>query len=155
MENIIEINESLVADHARQVTRMLPGGTHVLGIFVISPEDILSPFHAKLKSTLHTLHKLLDASKYLYGNSSSEKLIVNFNSKTLKYSCKAYDVLSHNVQPVDFKFLNKPVIWKSVESALDIDYLRYLTQTDSDWPLQKHIDVGIKILTFVASKSLF
>lgn len=146
MKSITEINETLIGDHAKQVTRMLPGGTHVLGIFVTSSEDLLAPFHSKLKTVLQVIHKLLDAPKYLYGNASSEKLIVNYNNKTLKWSCKAYDVVTHNVHPADLKFLNKETVWRCVECDLDVDYLRYLNTKESEWPIQKHIEVKLYFL---------
>lgn len=142
MKSISEINENLLADHARQVTRMLPGGTYVLGVFVISTEDITGTSLDKVKVILQTMHKQLESPKYLYGNAIAEKLFVNYNSKTLRYSCKAYDVLKGNMQPADLKFNNKASGWKAIECNLDVDYLKYLKKTEFDWPLQKNIEVS-------------
>lgn len=144
LKSLSEINENLIADHARQVTRMLPGGTYVLGVFVIAPEDLSGSILDKLKFVLQTMHKQLESTKYLYGNAMSENLLVTYNSKTLRYICKAYDVLKGNMQPVDLKFNNKTSVWRTVECNLDVDHLKFLKQTESDWTLQKHIDVRAK-----------
>lgn len=141
LKDVSEINENLIADHARQVTRMLPGGTYVLGVFVIGPEDISGTSLDKLKFILQTMNKQLESLKYLYGNGTTEKLLLSYNSKTLKYSCKAYDVLKGNMQTADLKFNNKATGWRSVECNLDVDYLKYLKKTELDWPLQRHIEV--------------
>lgn len=71
-----------------QVTRMLPGGMWVLGIFIVGPEDTLDNTSnvQKLKSVLGAIHKTLSwNNKYLCGNNQDEKLILSFNSITQKY----------------------------------------------------------------------
>lgn len=148
MENITEINENLIADHARQVTRMLPGGTYVLGVFIASPEELSGPSLDKVKLVFQTMHKQLDTTKYLYGNAMSEKLLVIYNSKTLRYSCKAYDVLKGNMQPADLKFHSKAIVWRAIKCNLNVDYLKYLKHVESEWPLQKHIEVRECFLIF-------
>lgn len=131
---------------------MLPGGTYVLGVFVISPEDVTGTSLDKLKTVLQTVHKQLELPKYLFGNATTEKLLVNYNSKTLRYSCKAYDVLKRTMQPADLKFNNKASVWKAIECNLDVDYLKYLLKSECDWPLQKHIEVSI---CFLSSLKIF
>lgn len=148
LKKLSEINENLIADHARQVTRMLPGGTYVLGVFVIAPEDLTGSSLDKLKLVLQTMHKQLELTKYLYGNAMSEKLLVMYNSKTLRCICKAYDVLKGNMQPADLKFNNKASVWRTIECNLDVDYLKYLKQIESDWLLQKHIDVTVETIFY-------
>ncbi|KOC61794.1 Protein odr-4 like protein [Habropoda laboriosa] len=41
IKSVKDIPESWVADHAKHVTRMLPGGMHVLGTFIVGPEDTI------------------------------------------------------------------------------------------------------------------
>lgn len=72
-----------------QVTRMLPGGMWVLGVFITGPEDILDITSniQKLKSVLGAIHKALSwNNKHLCGNNQDEKLILAFNSVTQKYA---------------------------------------------------------------------
>ncbi|KAJ8944509.1 hypothetical protein NQ318_011767 [Aromia moschata] len=116
--SISEFNESWIADHARQATRMLPGGMYVLGVFVISPEDVLSPFHPKVKSVLNAVHKLLESTKYLYGNTDTEKLVVSYSTKLKRCFTKAYDVVTSNVQPAEIKFVPKGGILEEIDDGL-------------------------------------
>ena len=65
---------------------MLPGGTWVLGIFTVGPDDTLN-YNAciqKLRSVLQAIHKNLAVNQYLHGNNNQENLLLNFNSITQK-----------------------------------------------------------------------
>lgn len=141
IDGIADTNETVIADHARQVTRMLPGGIHVLGIFIVSPEDCLNPFNSKIKSILANIHKQLETNKYLFGNVLSQKLVLNYCTNTQKYSSKSYDVLSFNIQPADFKFQPRTFKWINLSCNLEIDHIRYLRTVEADWHLQKHVQV--------------
>nr|XP_023014162.1 protein odr-4 homolog [Leptinotarsa decemlineata] len=139
MKSLDDMNPNWIADHAKQTTRMLPGGMSVLGVFLVSPDDLLTPFHSKLKLILQTIHKQLDMNKYLHGNPSSEKLVLHFSSKSRKYFCKTYDVISHNIQPVEVKSVAKK--WNNVECNFGIDKVKFIRTNEADWPLEKHIKV--------------
>lgn len=68
---------------------MLPGGIWVLGVFLVGPEDTLDNTNnvQKLKSILSAIYKTLSwNNKHLCGNSQEEKIILNFNSITQKYT---------------------------------------------------------------------
>ncbi|KAJ8973410.1 hypothetical protein NQ317_006476 [Molorchus minor] len=127
LKSISDINESWVADHARHATRMLQGGMYVLGIFVVSPEDVLSPFHPKVKSILSSVHRQLGQSKYLYGNTDNEKIIVSYSTK-----------LKNNI-----------------ECNFEIDRLHYLKSNEAEWPLQKHIKVILENVEAVLDQAVY
>lgn len=77
-----------------QVTKMLPGGMWVLGVFITGPEDILDTSNnvQKLKSVLSAIYKTLSwNNKHLCGNNQDEKLILAFNNVTQKYA--VWDIL--------------------------------------------------------------
>lgn len=81
-QSVKEIKESWIADHAKHVTKMLPGGMWVLGVFICSPSDIFldTSMELKAKVILSALKKQLSAEPLLYGNSpSSEKLLLHYN----------------------------------------------------------------------------
>lgn len=147
-KSIAEVNETCVADHAKQAIRMFPGGVYVLGIFVTSSDELLNPFNAKLKAILQKIHKQLESHKFLFGNSDKEKLVLNYSTKTHKYVSKAYDVEKASVQPADFKILSKPTRWNYVEFYLEIDEHRYVRKQEQDWPLENHFDVCNDIILF-------
>lgn len=133
-----------VADHAKHATRMLPGGMYVLGLFVVSQEDILTPFSNKLKSILNQVHKQLSGNNYIHGNPTcSEKLILNYCSKTNVYSCKTYDVVSSSVKPAEIKFQSKPTKWKQFECKFELDQMYPISENSIDLSLKRHMNVRV------------
>lgn len=141
IRNISEVNESWIADHARQTTRMLPGGMQVLGIFVLSDEDLVSPLNSKIKSILNAVSKTCASQNYLFGNNDNEKLVLHYSPKGQKYLAKTYDVATSNVQPADFKFLPMGNKWINFECTYQLDHIYYLKEYESTGPLRKHIKV--------------
>lgn len=104
-KSIRDIPESWLADHANdvsiqfyfrnqpkyfscvifqiKVTRMLPGGMRILGIFLAGPEDTLdnnANVH-KFRSILLTIQRNFLLNKYLHGN-NQHNFILTYNSIT-------------------------------------------------------------------------
>ncbi|KYM90373.1 Protein odr-4 like protein [Atta colombica] len=135
IKSVKDIPMSWVADHAKHVTRMLPGGMWVLGVFIVGPEDILDNTSnvQKLKSVLGAIHKTLSwNNKYLCGNNQDEKLILSFNSIAQKYICKSIDIAKDSMlKPADWKFQEKATKWHQLETLVDFDRL-YLIAVDKD-----------------------
>ncbi|KAJ8669081.1 hypothetical protein QAD02_000340 [Eretmocerus hayati] len=126
IKSVKDIDINLVADHAKHVTRMLPGGMSVLGIFIVGPEDCLNnSAHAqKLRTVLSAIHKSLASNSYLYGISDHENLILGFNSVTKLHVCKSVDVSSGGIlKPADWKFQKKITTWHHLEALVDFDHL--------------------------------
>lgn len=136
-----DILDSWVADHARHATRMLPGGMYVLGIFIVSPDDILTPFSPKIKSMLQQIHKRLSANEFLYGNPDTpEKLVLNYCTKTQSYTCKSYDVETATAKQAEVKFQAKLAVkWLQVECKYELDQLFPIFEERANWPLKKHM----------------
>lgn len=152
-KKIEDFNNVWLADHARQATRMLPGGFYVLGIFVISPDDVLNPFNPKIKSLLHSVHIQLSSNKYLFGSPNTDKLVLHHSSKTQKYFCKSYDVTSHSVQPVDVK--SQPKNWINIHCDFTLNKLYYLAKHQGELPLEKHIKVILDELSGILDTAVF
>ncbi|XP_028987012.1 protein odr-4 homolog isoform X2 [Betta splendens] len=100
------LDKEWITEHARQVSRMLPGGISVLGVFVITDNDT--------KDILTTLRQLVFAVENLI---SSEHLWtpeedditdcvgLHVNAKTRKTTCRTFDTK-------DPKSMAKPADWK-------------------------------------------
>lgn len=142
---INDINEAWIAEHAKHATRLLPGGIYILGIFVISNDDLLNPLSPKLKTILNVIHKQLSNNKYLKGNPDfNEKLILNYCTKTGSYTCKSYDINTTSVKSVIFKFGSQELQkWHEIECYYDLDQLIPIVENDKDLPLKKHMSVCI------------
>ncbi|KAK2843963.1 hypothetical protein Q5P01_010622 [Channa striata] len=100
------LDKEWITEHARQVSRMLPGGLSVLGVFIITDSDS--------KDILITLRQLVFAVETLI---SSEQLwtpedddvtdcvTLHINAKTRKTICRTFDIK-------DPKSMAKPADWK-------------------------------------------
>lgn len=83
LRSVKEIKESSIADHAKNVTKMLPGGMWILGAFICSPTNIFldSSMDSKTKSILSHLKKQLSSEPLLNGfGPSNEMLLLHFNT---------------------------------------------------------------------------
>ncbi|KAL3692280.1 hypothetical protein R1sor_005931 [Riccia sorocarpa] len=83
----VEIGTDWVAEHARQVSRMLLGGIHVVGIYLFSSEG-------SFKSSLAVLWKAVTAvaavtSTAKAGGDASEYLLLHISSSPRRFSCRS------------------------------------------------------------------
>ncbi|XP_062394117.1 protein odr-4 homolog [Sardina pilchardus] len=113
-----DVDIEWVTEHAKQVSRMLPGGLSVLGVFMIVLPELS-------KEAMNTLRKLVFAvDKYLAKGKLwddtyedvTERVALQICSKTRKVVCKTFDVK-------DPKSSAKPADWK------------YQSGVSSSWPV--------------------
>ncbi|CAH0728745.1 unnamed protein product, partial [Brenthis ino] len=128
VRNLLGVSEAWVADHAKHVTRMLPGGLFVQGIFITSDEDIFEDpnYFSKVKSILNFTHKALSVNQYMYGNcpNLNEKLVLHMSTNTKVLTCKSVDVGSGkttSIKPVEWKFLPKTQQWQRLDCYYEFD----------------------------------
>lgn len=122
---------------------MLPGGMYILGIFIVSQEDVLTPVSSKVKSILLQINKQLSANPYLYGSpDNAEKLVLNYSIRTESFACKCYDVSTGTVKPADFRFMPKALKWHQLECKCELDQTFPIPQGKIDLPLKKHMTVS-------------
>ncbi|KAM4552028.1 protein odr-4 homolog isoform 1-T4 [Odontesthes bonariensis] len=127
------VDKEWVSEHARQVSRMLPGGLSVLGVFIISDTDA--------KDTLDTLRQLVFAVENLI---SSERLWIpmdddvtdcvtlHVNPKTRKTVCRTFDVKDPKsvAKPADWKYQSGVCSsWATVSCWLNVDMLLPIPDT--------------------------
>ncbi|XP_063621481.1 protein odr-4 homolog [Cydia splendana] len=122
------VSEAWIADHAKHVTRMLPGGMFVQGIFITSDEDIFEDPNcfSRVKTILNYTYKSLSTNPYMYGNCPgvTERLVLHMSTNTKVLTCKSVEVGSvKNVltRPVDWKFLPKPQQWQRLDCYFEFD----------------------------------
>ncbi|XP_033343440.1 protein odr-4 homolog [Bombus vosnesenskii] len=151
-----DIPESWVADHAKHVTRMLPGGMRVLGTFIVGPEDISHNNNnvQKLKSVLTTMQKNLSCNKYLCGDNNEEHLILYLNSVTQKYTCKSIEIRNEILKPVDWKFQAKATNWHQLEALIDFDRLFLIAANKDPETLKKQLQDILKSVSDIIESSL-
>lgn len=118
LSSLDNIDVEWVAEHARQVSRMLPGGLSVLGLFLIAPPEVSKEAQNTLKKLVFSVDKSISKSKLwdLSEDDVTERITLHICSKTRKAVCKTFDVK-------DPKCSAKPADW------------RYQSGISSSWPL--------------------
>ncbi|CAK9832395.1 Protein odr-4 homolog [Anthophora retusa] len=157
IKSVKDIPESWVADHAKHVTRMLPGGMRVLGTFIVGPEDTINDSNnvQKLRSVLTAIHKNLSHNKYLCGDNNEEHLILNLNSITQKYTCKSVETNKTGMlKPADWKFQAKATKWHQLEALVDFDYLFFIAADKDPETLKKQLQNVLKSVSDIIESSL-
>uniref|UniRef100_A0A8D0AZR4 Protein odr-4 homolog n=1 Tax=Sander lucioperca TaxID=283035 RepID=A0A8D0AZR4_SANLU len=116
-----------VIEHARQVSRMLPGGLSVLGVFIITDTDS--------KDTLTTVRQLVFAvenlisSEHLWNPADDDVtdcVTLHVNPKTRKTFCRTFDVKDPKsmAKPADWKYQSGVCSsWSMVSCCINVDML--------------------------------
>lgn len=135
-----DIDEEWVAEHARQVSRMLPGGVSVLGLFLITPPDLSKEAQNTLKKLIFAVDKYICKSRLwdLSEDDVTDRVTLHICSKTRKAVCKTFDVK-------DPKCSAKPADW------------RYQSGISSSWPVltcSARVDLQIPVTDSSSEKCI-
>uniref|UniRef100_A0A3Q0QTF2 Protein odr-4 homolog n=1 Tax=Amphilophus citrinellus TaxID=61819 RepID=A0A3Q0QTF2_AMPCI len=121
------VDKEWITEHARQVSRMLPGGLSVLGVFIITDADA--------KDTLTTLRQLvftvenLISSEHLWDPADDDVtdcVTLHVNPKTRKTICRTFDIKDPKsmAKPADWKYQSGLCSsWATVSCSLNVDIL--------------------------------
>ncbi|XP_077393141.1 protein odr-4 homolog isoform X2 [Festucalex cinctus] len=100
------LDKEWISEHARQVSRMLPGGLSVLGVFVITDADAKETL-ASLRQLVFTVQDLISSERLWNAddNEVTDCVTLHISPKSRKISCRTFDIK-------DPKSLAKPADWK-------------------------------------------
>lgn len=157
IKTVKDIQESWVADHAKHVTRMLPGGMWILGIFVVGPDDVVNDNSntQKLRTIVNAIQKHLSCNKYLCGDNNEEKLILSLNTITKKYFCKSIDTGKGSVlKSVDWKFQARPTKWHQLETQVDFDRLFFIAADKDPATLKQQLQDILEDVSVTVESSI-
>ncbi|XP_034071196.1 protein odr-4 homolog isoform X1 [Gymnodraco acuticeps] len=130
------VDKEWVSEHARQVSRMLPGGLSVLGVFIITDTEA--------KDTLTTLRQLVFAMESLVSSEQlwspaeddvSDCVALHVNRKTRKTFCRTFDVKDpkSTAKPADWRYqAGVCSSWSMVSCCLHVDLLVPLPDNKTD-----------------------
>ncbi|TKS80383.1 Protein odr-4 -like protein [Collichthys lucidus] len=151
-ESTSALDKEWVTEHARQVSRMLPGGLSVLGVFIITDADA--------KDTLTTLRQLVFAVENLISSDNlwspadddiTECVTLHVNPKTRKTVCRMFDVKDPKsmAKPADWKYqLGVCSSWNMVSCCLNVDMLVPLPDNRASTEnMDKCLKEGLKVWT--------
>uniref|UniRef100_A0A8C1QXK7 Protein odr-4 homolog n=1 Tax=Cyprinus carpio TaxID=7962 RepID=A0A8C1QXK7_CYPCA len=113
-----DIDVEWVTEHAKQVSRMLPGGLCILGLFLVTPPELSKDAQNALKRLIFAMDKYITKGRLweLSEEDVTDQVTLHICSKTKKTVCKTFDVK-------DPKSSAKPADWK------------YQTGVSSSWPM--------------------
>ncbi|KAL6471597.1 hypothetical protein MHYP_G00202470 [Metynnis hypsauchen] len=132
-----DIDADWVAEHARQVSRMLPGGMNVLGLFLITPPELSKEAQNTLKRLIFAVDKCISKSRLwdLSEDDVTNRVTLHICSRTRKAICKTYDVKDPkcSAQPADWKYLSCiSSSWPVLTCSVKVDLQISVTESSSE-----------------------
>lgn len=97
----LQFDVDWVAEHARQVSRMLLGGMSVIGIYVWASEG---SFKATSPSVLSQVIRVVSQAVPWYGSDFDERLLIHLSYSLRRWACRICEMASGSLRPCDFKF---------------------------------------------------
>ncbi|XP_020577652.1 protein odr-4 homolog [Phalaenopsis equestris] len=94
------IDGEWVAEHARQVSRMLLGGMSVIGIYVWSSE---ASFKATSASALSQAVRVVAQATPSFESETNERLLIHISHSPKRWACRNCAITSVDLRPCDFK----------------------------------------------------
>ncbi|XP_030063340.1 protein odr-4 homolog isoform X2 [Microcaecilia unicolor] len=143
-----------------QVSRMLPGGLLVLGVFIITSPEQSKDAQTVLRKLVFTVEKSTMKSRLwrLMENDVSDRVTLHFCSVTKKMLCRTYDVrdAKSSAKPADWKYQsNVSSSWLPLECAVGINLLIPLSATSASREIHKNIRSGLTDWAAQIEKSIF
>lgn len=147
MESLEELEDAWVAQHAKQVMRMLPGGVGVLGLFVVYPgESLPSSALTKLKQVLLAVFKVVSKQIQLSQDVSiTDKMVLHICTGSEKVTAKTFDIanIQSAAKPAEFKFQPSTLGWHRFDCRLALDLGIPVNNEKSKLPLLKQLHAGL------------
>ncbi|XP_032147518.1 protein odr-4 homolog isoform X1 [Sapajus apella] len=142
------LDEEWAAEHAYQVSRMLPGGLLVLGVFIITTLEIANDFQNALRRLMFAVGKSINRKRLwnFTEEEVSERVTLHICASTKKIFCRSYDIHDpkSSARPADWKYQNGlSSSWLSLECTVHINIHIPLSATSVSYSLEKNTKNGL------------
>lgn len=147
-DKVDNLDEEWATEHANQVSRMLPGGLLVLGVFIITTLEMGNDFQNTLRRLVFAVEKSMN-KKRLWNFTEeevSDRVTLHICSSTKKILCRTYDIHDpkSSAKPADWKYQNGlSTSWLSLECTVHINIHIPLSTTSVSYPLEKNTKNGL------------
>ncbi|XP_061490010.1 protein odr-4 homolog isoform X2 [Rhineura floridana] len=146
--DLSNIDEEWTTAHANQVSRMLPGGLLVLGVFTVAVPELSKEIQNTLRKLVFSVEKSV-ARKRLWSFSEEDvpdRVALHFCSATKKTLCRTYDVQDPKsvAKPADWKYQHGlSTSWLSLECTINANIHIPLPETLASHDLEKNTRNGL------------
>ncbi|XP_033838127.1 protein odr-4 homolog [Periophthalmus magnuspinnatus] len=144
------LDKDWVTEHARQVSRMLPGGLFVLGVFIITEVDA-KDIQATLRQLVFSVENLISSERFWSpaDDDVTDCVTLHINSKTRKTVCRTFDIKDPKsmAKPADWKYQSAVCSsWVTVSCCLNVNiYFPLPTGPNTPEKIEKCIKDELKI----------
>lgn len=142
------LDEEWATEHANQVSRMLPGGLIVLGVFIITSLEMGNDFQSALRRLVFAVEKCLSKKRLwtFTEEEVSERVTLHICSSTKKMICRTYDIRDpkSSAKPADWKYQNGlSALWLPLDCTIHINIHIPLSATSVNYPLERNTKNGL------------
>ncbi|XP_061308114.1 protein odr-4 homolog [Pezoporus flaviventris] len=145
---LASIDEEWITTHASQVSRMLPGGLLVLGVFIITSPELSKDSQNALRKLIFSVEKSLTKRRLWKPPEEevSERAALQICSATKKVVCRTYDVQDpkSSGKPADWKYQSAlSASWLALDCTVNVNIHIPLLATSPNHDLEKNIKNGL------------
>ncbi|XP_036890833.1 protein odr-4 homolog isoform X2 [Sturnira hondurensis] len=147
-DKLDSVDEEWATEHAQQVSRMLPGGLLVLGVFIVTALEMGNDFQNALRRLVFATEKSM-SKKRLWSFTEeevSDRVALHICSSTKKIFCRTYDIHDpkSSAKPADWKYQNGlSTSWHSLECTVHVNIHIPLSATSVGHTLEKNTKNGL------------
>ncbi|KAM7053715.1 protein odr-4 homolog isoform 1-T2 [Molossus nigricans] len=147
-DKLDNLDEEWATEHANQVSRMLPGGLLVLGVFIITTLEMGNDFQNTLRRLVFAMEKSMNKKRLwdFTEEEASDRVTLHMCSSTKKIVCRTYDIHDpkSSAKPADWKYQNGlSTSWLSLECTVHINIHIPLSTTSVSYTLEKNAKNGL------------
>lgn len=145
---LADIDEEWVTGHASQLSRMLPGGLLVLGVFIVAAPELAKDIQNALRKLVFSVEKSI-GKKRLWSFTEeevSDRVALHLCSATKKILCRTYDMQDpkSSAKPADWKYQSGlSAFWLSLECTINVNIHIPLSATSVNYELEKNTRNGL------------
>uniref|UniRef100_A0A8C0B7G3 Protein odr-4 homolog n=1 Tax=Buteo japonicus TaxID=224669 RepID=A0A8C0B7G3_9AVES len=145
---LASIDEEWITTHASQVSRMLPGGLLVLGVFIIATPELSKDCQNALRKLIFSVEKSLTKRRLWKPAEEevSERAALQICSATRKVVCRTYDVQDpkSSPKPADWKYQSAlSASWLALNCTVNVNIHIPLLATSPNHDLEKNTKNGL------------
>ncbi|XP_010182433.1 PREDICTED: protein odr-4 homolog isoform X2 [Mesitornis unicolor] len=145
---LASIDDEWITTHASQVSRMLPGGLLVLGVFIITTPELSKDSQNALRKLIFSVEKSLTKRRLWKPAEEevSDRAALQICSATKKVVCRTYDVQDpkSSAKPADWKYQSAlSASWLALDCTVNVNIHIPLLATSPNHDLEKNTKNGL------------